>query len=358
MAQLTRWQALQISGKHRLDWYEAMATTLGDGKSAFVVVKLLAAEYTRIRHPMAPLLQELARRMEGNRGGRMGSGTIGSDLLGLVPPDEANLIDAGESAGKLHEGFLRAAEFLRKNTKLREEVLGPLKEPGILLLMLAGVLVFFSMEILPTFNDIAPRHTWPSGARMYGGLADKAIGIAVGIVVLMIFGTWGFMKASANWRGPTRATFDKVMFPFTLVTRVNSAAMLTALSGYVAAGVKFDAALEQLQANATPYMRSIYTQLRAHLGAGMKPEDAICKLHIVDPGYHWMIRLYGDSTDFAGAMRRISDELVTFATIKARSTFSKVNFMLKVLVAGFIVWTMLSLFGIVQAVKATAQQVS
>lgn len=359
MGQLTRFERIQIGAKSRVDWYEAMAKAIGDGKSAFVVVDKLAIEYTRTRHPMAPLLRELVRRMQGNKTSDRGnaSGTIGSDLLGLVPENEANLIDAGESSGKLEDGFARAAEYLKNTTRLRDEVLGPLKEPAFLLLMLAGVLIFFSYEILPTFNNIAPRHTWPRGAQTYGKLADQAIPIAVAIVSMMVFGTMAFLKAAANWTGQRRAFVDQHIFPFTLVARVNSAAMLTSLAGYVAAGVKFDVALRQLHATSNPFMRTMYQQMRTSLAAGVKAEDALCNLHIMDKGYHWMIRLYGDSTDFAGAMRRISEEVIEFAIERTRKTFGLVNMLLKASVAGFVVWTMFSLFGVVQAVKATAQSI-
>src|ERR1039458_3265660 len=97
MTVLTRMERLRISAKHRQDWDTAMAQACGDGKSVYIVLERLAVEYSRTKHPLAPLLRELIRRMTGVQGGGAAKGarvTIGTDLIGLVPTNEANLIDA------------------------------------------------------------------------------------------------------------------------------------------------------------------------------------------------------------------------------------------------------------------------
>jgi hypothetical protein len=101
-------------------------------------------------------------------------------------------------------------------------------------------------------------------------------------------------------------------------------------------------------------MKTIYGQLKTSMRNAAPPEEALCGLHIMHKSYHWMIRLYGDSSDFAGAMSRISNEVIEIAILRTRGTFVIVNMLLKILVAGFIIWTMGSLYGIVQAVKSQA----
>lgn len=361
MIPLTRIERFRITAKHRQDWYRAMSKACGDGKSVYVVLERLATEYSRTRHPLAPLLRELIRRMTGVQGGGAMKGarvTIGTDLIGLVPTNEANLIDAGESSGKMEVGFLRAAEYLQATQRLKNEILDPLKEPVFLLLLLMGVLTFFSYQILPTFENIAPRANWPRGAQWYGAIADKAMLMSLVLLVLLVGGSYLFMRAAANWTGPRRVMADRYVFPFTLVTQVNSAALLTSLSGFVSAGVKFDVALAQLASTSSRYMKMIYGQLKTSMRNAAQPEEALCALHIMPRSYHWMIRLYGDSSDFAGAMARISEEVIEFAIVRTRGTFVVVNMLLKILVAGFIIWTMGSLFGIVQAVKSSATAVT
>jgi type II secretory pathway component PulF len=357
MATLTPVQRLMISAKARQDWYHAMARAVGDGKSVYVVLEKLSAEYARSRNPLAPLVRELLRRMSGAAvpgaaaGGRA---TVGTDLTGLVPTNEASLIDAGESSGSLATGFRRAGDYVQATRRLREEIVGPMQEPVGLLLMLLAILVFFSIEILPTFTAIAPRARWPRAAQVYGELADQAIPLALAVVAAMGVGLIAFFRAAANWTGPRRALCDRYLFPFTLLTRVNGAAVLTSLSGFVAAGVKFDVALNQLQQGSNRYMKTIYGQLKTGLRNATTPEDALCGLHIIDRGQHWLIRLYGDSSDFPGAMGRIADEVIAHAIARTRATFAVINMLLKILVAAFIVWTMGSLLGIVQAVRVSA----
>ncbi|GEM_PF-817453 len=357
MPQLSRWQNLQITAKHRREWYTAMTRTLGDGKSLFVILERLGGEYNRTKHPLGPLIRELMARLSGagsaSRGGARQ--TVGSDLLGLVPTIEANLIDAGEASGDLAIGFQRAAEHLGKMQALRAEIMGPLKQPVILVAFILGVLVFFSYQILPSFDSIAPRARWPGYSQNYGALADHAIAVSLGLVGVLAGAALWFARAAANWTGVNRARADRYVFPFTLLAQVNTAALLTSLAGFVGAGVKFDVALNQLASSSNRYMKTIYGHLKGSMRDAAKPEDALCALHIVDRSYHWLIKIYGDSSDFAGAMRRISEEVIERSILRARATFAIVNVFLLIAVAAFIVWTLGSLYGIVMTVRRDSQ---
>ncbi len=57
MASLTLWQRLMITAKDRQDWYYAMARAVGDGKSVYLVLEKLSADYGRSRNPLAPPVQ-------------------------------------------------------------------------------------------------------------------------------------------------------------------------------------------------------------------------------------------------------------------------------------------------------------
>jgi type II secretory pathway component PulF len=357
MARLTAWQALRISAKARQDWYEAMARALDDGKPVQAVLERLHAEYRRSGQPLAPLLRELIQRMAGTPvAGRPVPlrVTVGTDLGGLVPATEAQLIDAGETAGRLADGFHHAAAYLGTVRRLRGEVAGPLQEPLLLVVMLLAVLVFFSVEVLPVFAAIAPRHAWPAAARLYGALADHALALAIVVMALLLAGGLGFLRLAGRWTGRGRVLCDRHVFPFTLATRLQGAALLASLSGFVAAGLPFDAALQQLHSGSSRYMRAAYAQLRGSLREASTPEEALCRLHLIDARYHWMIRLYADSSDFAGAMARIAAEVTEQAIRRTRATLAAINLLLKLLVAAFVVWTMASLLGIVQTVRSSA----
>lgn len=357
MARLTTLQKARITAKARQDWYDAMARALDDGKPVQAVLERLHAEYLRSGQPMAPLLRELLQRMAGAPvAGRPVPlrVTVGTDLAGLVPATEAQLVDAGESSGRLANGFRHAAAYLGTVRRLRGEVVGPLQEPLLLVLMLLVVLVFFSVEVLPVFTAIAPRNVWPAAARLYGDLADHAVALAFVLVGLLLAGGLGFLRLAGRWTGRGRLLCDRHIFPFTLATRLQGAALLASLSGFVAAGLPFDAALQQLQSGSSRYMRAAYAQLRMSLREASTPEEALCRLHLIDVRYHWMIRLYADSSDFAGAMARIAAEVTEHAIRRTRATFAAVNLVLKLLVAAFVVWTMGSLLGIVQTVRSSA----
>lgn len=352
---LTLLQKLAISPDEREKWYRTLATLLREGHPVFDVLDEMGSEFARIRHPLSPVVSEAMARMRGGgtdvRAEAQDRRTFGKVLLGLVPDNEAMLIDAGESSGRLADGCQRAAEYMQSMKRLRSEVTDPLKEPLFLFALLIGVLVFFSLQVLPAFSQMAPRATWPAYSQWYGRLADLAIPIAIAsVATLVVLGGW-FSWAAANWTNTMRTTADKGLWPFTLLTQMNSASMLTSLAGFVAAGVPFGQAVDRLSGSANAYMRTIYGQLTMELRSGRSPYDAITALHIVPKGQHWLIRLYGRSTDFSGAMERLAKETIDVAIGRTKTAFGVLNLVLKILVAGFILWSLGSMFGVVDTVR-------
>jgi type II secretory pathway component PulF len=83
----------------------------------------------------------------------------------------------------------------------------------------------------------------------------------------------------------------------------------------------------------------------------MAPHDALCELPLLDPACHWMLRLYGRSSDFPEAMQTLSDQMIEFAIRRTRALSTVINLSLKLLVAGFVVWTLLAMYGVVGSVR-------
>ena len=92
----------------RLEWYLAMARLSRDGVPVFDAVQTLQREFETIGHPLAPLLREVMLSLRGeearvprqaSRGAFGRRRTLGLELQGLVPTDEAMLIEAADLSG-------------------------------------------------------------------------------------------------------------------------------------------------------------------------------------------------------------------------------------------------------------------
>ena len=356
---LTRFQRLQLTTTVRLEWYEAMARMSADGFSVADTLAEMQAEYIKIKHPMYPVVREVLLRLRGSGTGRKKSNgnsirTLGTELNGLVPYNEALLIESGERAGDLANGLRRAAEYVRATNRLGSEVKAALIGPILLLVILLAILVFFSLNVLPTFAEISPRIRWPIWARRYGALADMSIPLTVGLIGGGGLLLAGYLQLAKVWISPTRDRLDMSLWPFTTTAQMNSAAMLASLSGFVNAGVPFSQAIDQLAQSSDPYMKDVYTRIGIELRKGKRPADALANSHIISKQYHWVIRMYGKSTEFDKALASLSTSFVEFAIARTKAIFTVFGFAIKLMIVGFVAWTMASMFGIVGSVKGGA----
>lgn len=351
-------QRLRITSKLRVEWYETMAQMCADGFAVADSLADMQAEFSKINHPMLPVVRELLLRLRGSGTGRKFTGnssaqsrTLGTELNGLVPTNEALLIESGERAGNLELGLRQAAEYVTAKNQLGSEVKTALLGPAQLLMILLGILIGFSIYIFPNLEGISPRSRWPAMARRYAALADSAIPLTLLIVVGGVLLALGYMWLIKNWKGSTRDKFDKYLWPFTTTARLNSAAMLASLSGFVNAGVPFSKAIDYLAGSSDPYMADVYARLAIDLRKGSRPAVALINCHIMPESFHWKIAQYGKSSAFDRALASMSRTFIQHAIVNTKAIFSIISFLFKLMIVGFAAWTMASMFGIFGSVK-------
>ena len=347
---LTTRQRLSISPKHRGDWYKALGKTASDALPMFEVLTRMEAEFAKITHPLAPLVKILLWRMKGGgTASRMNSGrrTLGTELRGLVPESEAMLIQAGCQSGNMAAGLTNAADLVNTQGKLKKAVVSAMLTPVGYLSALIGLLIFFSIKLLPKFETGRPRSNWPPEAQLLGWVADNIAWISGSVVGVLI----GFVAAMAwiapRWTGPKREWCDRNLFPFTMIASISGASLLTALAGYIGAGTPVNEAIMNIRESATPHMKSQCERLLGFMRDGVRAEDALSKLSIIQARYHWIIKVYGLSGDAAGAYRTIATEMTDRTHDFIKNLFDRViGNVLLVLIGVTLMWIYLSMFGI------------
>lgn len=351
---LTTYQTLRLSNSVRQEWYELMANLVGDGKPVHSILTELSAECIRTNHPLKPVVSQLLLRMSGG-GDRSDlptdSQALGALLRGMVPANEALLIQAGQESGNLAGGFAQAAVYVREIGQIIAAARSALINPTILFLMVIGFLLMYSFMILPALGTVVPRHLWPSYAKIYGSLADNAIPFAVGAISFMVGIGYAYMQTTRRWKSDWRDTFDRSVWPFTLTAGLNSSAMLIALAGFVGAGKPFADALIVLAEGADPYMKSIYKRLHDDIRSGSTPEVALSKSPVVSSKYHWLIRLYGKGSGFSDALANISSRVSESVKKQTNAASAFAGFFMKVFVVLFMIWTLATMMGILGGAK-------
>ena len=349
---LTLLERLSISAKDREDWYRVMEKTASDGLPQVEVLQRLEKDYTKTKHPLGPLIRLLLARLSGvvSRPGAPDQRTVGTELNGLVPDGEATLIQAGVQSGNIAQGFQNAAEHVATQGKLKKAVIAALGKPVFYILGLLGLLAFFSIKVLPAFERGRPRDTWPSGAQLLGSIADHVWIISGGTVAAMVFATITIAYLTPNWTGTRREWADRHVFPFGLIAQIHGATFLSSLAGYISAGSPIADGVKNIAAIGSPYMASQCGRAIALLRDGRRFEECLVSLPIVHTRYHWLINVYGLSSDSAHAYKTISEEMTSRTLDFIKTLFDRViSNALLFAVGGVLMWIYLSMFAIADA---------
>ena len=136
-------------------------------------------------------------------------GTIYDSVLNGHPLSEAmgefpnvfnefilNMVEVGETNGRLDVAFDRIATTLEKNVKLAGKVKGALIYPAVLIVVAIAMIIFLSVSIVPTFAElfVSFGSELPTITKVMMGISDFLIGfwwlcilIAFGLGVLGVY---------------------------------------------------------------------------------------------------------------------------------------------------------------------------
>lgn len=348
---LTFLQRFQITGEHRRKLYGTLSKVAADGKSWYAALEVMGAEFSRNKHPLAPMAKIVLLRMRGAGVSRAGQAkrTLGTELAGMVPDDEAMLIQAGETSGDMAAGLTNAAELVQSKSRLKSAIWKAMVKPVGYFLALMGVLIYMSHTLLPKFEAVRARDKWGDDGQLLGTVADHVtliVSLSVGLLVALVL---AFQWIVPLWTGEARHKADRHVFPFTLVAEINGASFLKTLAGYIASGTPFPEAVKNVAATATPYMRWQCHLLMDMMRRGKRGEEALCQLSIVPPKYHWIIKVYAMSEDAAKVYEDIAEELTNNVEEFVTKLFGYVGTAMQFAVGLIVIWIYGGLYDIAGA---------
>lgn len=348
---LTILQRLLIKGDHRRKLYGALSKVASDGKSWYSALEIMGAEFARTKHPLAPMTRIVLLRMRGAGTSRPGQArrTLGSELAGMVPADEAMVIQAGESAGQMAAGLTNAAELVASKGRLKGAVFNALRSPVGYFAALMGVLIYLSTNLLPQFEKARPRAAWSDDAQLLGQVADHVSLIVGGSVAVLVAFAAALQWLVPRWTGNLRQKADKHVFLFGLIAEINGASFLKTLAGYIASGTPFAEAVKHVAVTSTPYMQEQCAKLMDMMRRGKRPEEALCHLAIIPEKYHWIIKVYALSEDAAKVYEDIAEELTKNVEEFVNKLFGYVGTAMKFAVGLIIIWIYGGLYDIAGA---------
>jgi type II secretory pathway component PulF len=350
---LTYLERSAITSQHREEFYRIMAKLAADGLPSYEVLNHLGREFKRIKHPLSPLIIHVMLGLRGGGGASSGNGsqgrrsTVGSMLMGLVPDSEAMLIQSGESNGLIAAGYENAADLIAAQREIGASIKSALAKPFGYLVALVALLLFFGLKLLPSFERTSPRASWPADARVLGSIADNVYWITGSLVGAVILVAVALAWIVPRWDGELRNAFDRKVFPFTVISSVYGASLLTSLAGYINAGTPFVNAVQHIRTIANPYMQMQCTLLMNAMKKGKTPEEGLIQLSLLPVRYHWVISVYGMSSHAGQAYKEIAREMLRLVKNRLYFIFDSVlKNLLMAIVGGMLFWIYLSMFSI------------
>ncbi len=231
---------------------------------------------------------------------------------GCFPRYFIDMVRVGETTGKLEKVFFSLATYYEKETELEERVKGVITYPLIIILIMAAIVFFLIVAVLPIFRSVFERL---AGTLTGGSFASVNLGftiayISFGVIVLLLLALLALAVASKIKKGTAALVAMLERLPLTgeLSYQMAASRLSYALAAFLSAGLNTDESMELAGEMTTQHkLRAKVLACTKHLAEGQPLGEAIAKENIFGSLYGRMLvsGMRGGAADVA--MARLAD---------------------------------------------------
>jgi type II secretory pathway component PulF len=175
-------------------------------------------------------------------------GSLAEAIDGWVTADEQMLIGAGEQQGDMTMAFERLELILTSRSQVLKAVVAGVSYPIILLVLVFGLLIFYSWKIIPVYAEVA---TAKGG--VFTGFAGSLIWLSSAVrhwvwlwILVVVAAIVVFLISLPRWDGNVRVRLDRYA-PYSIYRVMRGTAWLLSLAALVGVGRRVEDALLTLQ---------------------------------------------------------------------------------------------------------------
>lgn len=193
-----------------------------------------------------------------------------------VSTEEMMLISAGEQSGTIEAALASTARVMEARKQIKGAVFGGLAYPFVLMLMAFAVLYLFGFKIVPAFTRVLQHATWHGIAKAMINVSTFAqhwlwlIGPLFAALIV------AFFFSLPRFDGPLRVRLDRYA-PYSIYRVMQGSTWLIAIAALVEAGLRTEAALEQLSSTASPWLRRRLQECLAGMRSGRNMGEALAR---------------------------------------------------------------------------------
>ena len=216
------------------------------------------------------------------------------EQCGYFPAYAAQLVAAGEAAGRTESVLKSLAVYYETQDKLEKRLKSAVIYPAVLLFLMAGVLAVLVARVLPVFTGVYTGLAGSVAASSYAYVtAANIIGwasLCLVIVLTALLLTGAAAARTQRGNGLFRTLFEKLPFTSAAARRLAEAQFTTALATFTASGMDTDTAMER--ASDMVRHRALRAQLescRRQMLEGRSLAQAVYDNRVFEPLYARML---------------------------------------------------------------------
>ena len=216
------------------------------------------------------------------------------EQCGYFPAYAAQLVAAGEAAGRTESVLKSLAVYYETQDKLEKRLKSAVIYPAVLLFLMAGVLAVLVARVLPVFTGVYTGLAGSVAASSYAYItAANIIGwasLCLVIVLTALLLTGAAAARTQRGNGLFRTLFEKLPFTSAAARRLAEAQFTTALATFTASGMDTDTAMER--ASDMVRHRALRAQLescRRQMLEGRSLAQAVYDNRVFEPLYARML---------------------------------------------------------------------
>lgn len=337
---------MRFTLKIRISLYERIASFLDAGIDLTNALEAIQARYKKSKDYRGKVLSNWLSELKKGK-------DFSTAIKPWVPFSEFMLINAGVETGNIAEGLRKTIMLSKSSAENKGAIIGGLVMPIFLFLMLFMLIVGFRVKMVPVFEGILPISEWPSMAH---SLNDLASGVYdnLNIIIFIMVGSFAAIVSTLNiWHGKIRSYFDYLP-PWSLYRNFQGSSFLISLSALMSSGIPGYTAIEDMNRNASPWMKYHLKQMMAKMKKGGNAGTAL-DTGMIDKETAGNIADYSKLGSFENAIDQIGTKALSESVIKTKIKMKAISTLLLFVVAGSVVTIYYAIFDLQNAVAEKSQ---
>lgn len=297
---------VQFTYSARKEYYNQLISLLDAGVSRVDALEMMwSIASLEGKKPKEGLPIVIADVLKSIRSGE----TFGNAMRPWIPQDEMTALEAIEGSSDF-SGNLREFLFLSEKQKaIKGKIIGGLGYPIFLLSIVAGVIYYFGVTVVPVLSEVLPPERWRGPSYILYLLSIFATTYLQWVILAIILIIPVIIFSLPRWKGAGRKLADKLPF-YSTYRMYTGISFLTSVAALSRSGVSISNALGIIKRNASPYVKARVDKILWHMLDGENFGSAMYRAGTgwPDNGMALNVKIFAETQDLSEHMSRMSKE--------------------------------------------------